>query len=59
MPLVGAEEPLNIEATSKSATMIADQIAILRSIGLPFGSCSSFIITALISARTKCAGIQS
>jgi hypothetical protein len=31
--------------------MIADQMAKLRSIGLPLGSWSSFMITALFCAR--------
>jgi hypothetical protein len=59
MPLVGVDAPLNIEATSKSATMIPDQMAKLRSIGLLLGSCSSFIITALFFARAKCSEICS
>jgi hypothetical protein len=53
------DAPLNIDATSKSATMIADQMAKLRSIGLLLGSCSSFIITALFFARAKCSEICS
>jgi hypothetical protein len=36
--------------------MMADQMAIFRSIGLLFGSCSSFIITALISAPRQIRG---
>jgi hypothetical protein len=47
MFLAASDVPLNIEAISSSATMMADQIAILRSSGLPLGSCSSFIIYAL------------
>jgi hypothetical protein len=59
MPFAVSDEPPNIEATSKSATMIADQMAKLRSIGLLLGPCSSFIITALLYARAQYVEIRS